>query len=55
VKRSRREFLETAAACGAVAVLGRSVDPLAVAWQERRDLYPEGVASGDPDATSVTL
>ncbi|MGZ8407275.1 MAG: alkaline phosphatase D family protein [Caulobacteraceae bacterium] len=24
-------------------------------WRERRDLYPEGVASGDPDAQSVIL
>lgn len=24
-------------------------------WRERRDLYPEGVASGDPDPTSVIL
>ena len=52
---SRREFLETAAACGAVAVLGRSADLPAVGWQERRDLYPAGVASGDPDAASVLL
>jgi alkaline phosphatase D len=26
-----------------------------MAWSERRDLYPEGVASGDPDAHSVLL
>src|SRR5258705_11558728 len=24
-------------------------------WMERRDLYPEGVASGDPTADSVIL
>src|SRR3954462_3958065 len=24
-------------------------------WREARDLYPEGVASGDPDPTSVIL
>jgi hypothetical protein len=26
-----------------------------VVWRERRDLYPEGVASGDPDPHSVIL
>jgi alkaline phosphatase D len=26
-----------------------------VAWKERRELYPEGVASGDPDSASVLL
>ena len=26
-----------------------------VSWHERRDLYPHGVASGDPDAHSVLL
>jgi phosphodiesterase/alkaline phosphatase D-like protein len=24
-------------------------------WRERRDLYPEGVASGDPESESVLL
>jgi alkaline phosphatase D len=52
---SRRRFLEMAAALGAAAVLGRGVELSAVAWRERRDLYPEGVASGDPDGTSVLL
>jgi alkaline phosphatase D len=52
---SRRQFLEMAAAFGAAAVLGRSVEASGVAWRERRDLYPEGVASGDPDANSVLL
>ncbi|MCM2269318.1 MAG: PhoD-like phosphatase N-terminal domain-containing protein, partial [Thermoanaerobaculia bacterium] len=26
-----------------------------VRWHERRDLYPQGVASGDPDPHSVIL
>jgi alkaline phosphatase D len=26
-----------------------------IAWTERRDLFPEGVASGDPDSNSVLL
>ena len=52
----RREFLELAASIGATAVWGR-VLPLdgIPAWHERRDLYPEGVASGDPDHHSVIL
>jgi alkaline phosphatase D len=53
---SRRRFLEMAAALGAAAVFGGSSAVLsAVAWRERRDLYPEGVASGDPDGGSVLL
>jgi alkaline phosphatase D len=53
---TRRDFLGMAAAIGATAAWG---DPLGIqsrlAWQERRDLFPEGVASGDPDANSVLL
>jgi alkaline phosphatase D len=53
---SRRHFLALAAAMSASSgwaaqQAGRS----RVAWRERRDLYPEGVASGDPDAHSVLL
>jgi alkaline phosphatase D len=44
-----------AASLGAAAVLGRGVAASAVRWHERRDLYPEGVASGDPDLNSVLL
>jgi alkaline phosphatase D len=43
-----------AGAFGAVAVLGRGASA-APAWSERRDLYPEGVASGDAGADSVLL
>ena len=53
---TRRSFLAMAAAVGATAAWGT---PLAsksrIAWRERRDLFPEGVASGDPDSTSVLL
>jgi alkaline phosphatase D len=53
---SRREFIKRAAACGAVLAWGRGVSLAStIAWQERRDLFPEGVASGDPDASSVIL
>ena len=52
---SRRRFLETAATFGAVAVLGCAAGLPAAAWRGRRDLYPEGVASGDLDAASLIL
>lgn len=53
---TRRVFLELAAALGATAAWGRfSGFPSRIAWQERRDLFPEGVASGDPESDSVLL
>lgn len=53
---TRRRFLELAAALGAVAVWGGSCAGMrARPWRERRDLFPEGVASGDPDHESVLL
>lgn len=52
---SRRRFLELATKLGAVAVLGPGGGRPGAAWRERRDLYPEGVASGDPDASSALL
>jgi len=53
---SRREFIKQAAACGAV-LLWRATGARAstLVWRERRDLYPQGVASGDPDPNSVIL
>ena len=53
---NRRQFLALAAAMGATASCA-SLKPRQsqIAWQERRDVYPEGVASGDPDAHSVLL
>jgi alkaline phosphatase D len=53
---NRRKFIEQAASCGAALVWG-SVGARAstIRWRERRDLYPEGVASGDPDSGSVIL
>ncbi|MDB5455816.1 MAG: Phosphodiesterase/alkaline phosphatase [Caulobacter sp.] len=53
---SRRAFLALAATLG--ADLAWSVGwaaPSKIAWRERRDLYPEGVASGDPGPDSVLL
>ncbi len=53
---TRRSFVGMAAAIGATAAWG---DPLGkqshIAWREHRELFPEGVASGDPDSTSVLL
>jgi alkaline phosphatase D len=53
---SRREFMRLAAALGATAVWGHAtVRDGSPEWRERRDLFPEGVASGDPDDHSVIL
>jgi len=53
---TRRAFLEMAAAIGATAVWGEGfASPSATGWRERRELFPEGVASGDPDPGSVLL
>jgi alkaline phosphatase D len=55
-KVTRREFLQIAASYGAVLAWS-SVEARAssIAWVERRDLFPQGVASGDPDSESVIL
>jgi alkaline phosphatase D len=53
---TRRAFLTMAAAMGATVAWGRSLGKKSrVAWNEQRDLFPEGVASGDPDSNSVLL
>jgi alkaline phosphatase D len=53
---TRRSFLEMAAAMGATAAWGSSFGSKShIAWRERRDLFPEGVASGDPDSNGVLL
>jgi alkaline phosphatase D len=53
---TRRAFLELAAALGAAAAWGRTMEfRSSIAWQERRDFFPEGVASGDPESDSVLL
>ena len=51
----RREFVQLAAAMGASLAWGGSARASTTGWHERRDLYPEGVASGDPDPRSVIL
>ncbi len=55
MKISRRSFLETAAALGASLAWVGPARGSRVDWHERRELYPEGVASGDPDPHSVIL
>jgi alkaline phosphatase D len=53
---TRRSFLQMAAALGATAAWGNPFrSKSSIAWRERRDLFPEGVASGDPDSNSVLL
>jgi alkaline phosphatase D len=52
----RRQFLKLSAAMGAtLAVACVPVRPSSSGWIERRDLFPQGVASGDPDENSVLL
>src|ERR1041384_5318649 len=52
---TRRSFLKTAAAFGASLAWAGPARGSRVHWHERRDLYPQGVASGDPDPHSVIL
>ena len=53
---NRREFMAVSAAIGAsLAWSSGRAQPSRVRWTERRDLYPEGVASGDPAHDSVML
>jgi alkaline phosphatase D len=53
---TRRSFVEMALALGASAAWGNAFAlPSRVEWRERRDLYPEGVASADPAHDSVML
>jgi alkaline phosphatase D len=53
---TRREFVAAAAAMGATLAWGDTRGSRsAKRWVERRDLFAEGVASGDPDATGVLL
>src|ERR687890_1145382 len=52
---SRREFMSLAAAMGASLAWCGPARASSTGWRERRELYPEGVASGDPDPSSVIL
>lgn len=53
---TRRAFVEMGAAMGATAAWGQLAGaPSEIPWHERRDIFPEGVASGDPDSNSLLL
>jgi len=52
---NRRDFLQMAAAMGAALAWAGPARATRTDWRERRDLYPEGVASGDPAADSLIL
>jgi alkaline phosphatase D len=52
---TRRDFIQLATTIGASLALGGTACRSRTGWRERRELYPEGVASGDPDAHSVIL
>lgn len=51
---TRRQFAQLAAGVGATLAIGCK-DSRAPRWVERRELYPQGVASGDPQPDSVIL
>src|ERR1043165_6735087 len=55
MKINRRTFLKTATAFGASLAWVGPARASRSDWHERRDLYPQGVASGDPDSHSVIL
>jgi alkaline phosphatase D len=52
---TRREFVSLAASLGASLAWGGVPVRSTSRWVERRDLFTEGVASGDPDSTSVLV
>ncbi len=53
----RRDFLASAAALGMAAIWAErsTASPSTTKWREARAVYPQGVASGDPDEHSVIL
>src|SRR5215831_2165691 len=55
MRMTRRELLASAAALGAALAWPRRSARAATAPEERRDLFPQGVASGDPHPNSVLL
>src|SRR6185312_13629354 len=52
---SRRDFIQVAAAMGASLAWSGKARASRSSWREARGAYPQGVASGDPDAHSVLL
>ncbi len=56
MKLNRREFLQASLLMGfALATKKDWANQLPTLAIERRDLFPQGVASGDPKANSVIL
>ena len=56
VSVTRRKFMELAASFGAcLAWRSTYARDSRIVWRERRELYPQGVASGDPHSDSVIL
>lgn len=53
----RRQFLASAAAMGVYGIWASRLDAAVskIVWREDRKLYPQGVASGDPDDHSIVL
>lgn len=55
-KITRRKFIEIASSMSAVlAWRSTAASASEVSWRERRDLYPQGVGSGDPHPDSVIV
>ena len=52
---SRRAFIQVAAAMGASLAWSGTARASRSNWRETRNLFPQGVASGDPDPHSVIL
>ena len=52
---NRRSFVQLAIAMGATVAWGGTLSATPRNWRERRDLFAEGVASGDPEPNSVLL
>lgn len=53
----RRQFMAGAASLGVIGIWATrsTARPSLIAWREDRALFPQGVASGDPDDHSVVL
>ena len=51
----RRTVLAAATSVGATLAMSGPARASRIRWTERRDLYPSGVASGDPEPESVIL
>lgn len=54
-KITRRNFIKLAASLGATLAWRSNVRAAGTQWRERREFYPQGVASADPHPDSVIL